>query len=193
MGFKDIMDKLLNGTDDEGVEETGYSEDVFDTESQPRSFRMPRRGRRDDDDTPSFGRNPRRSDYDQMLDDEYSQDRERRYQPRARRAPAAESEFDKVVDIHTTAKLQVVLSKPDRFENASDIADNLNEKRTVVLNLDSCDEKIARRLVDFLSGVAYANGGQIKKVAANTFIITPYNVDVSGDLIDELETTGIFF
>ena len=51
----------------------------------------------------------------------------------------------------------------------------------------------AKRLIDFLSGVAYANGGQLKRVANNTFIITPYNVGISGDLIDELENTGMFF
>ena len=48
-------------------------------------------------------------------------------------------------------------------------------------------------IIDLLNGVAYANGGQLKKVANNTFIITPYNVDVTGDLIDELENTGVFF
>lgn len=191
MGFKDIMDKLLNGTDGVDVDDKGYSEPVFD--SEPKSRHSQRRVRRDEEETPSFNRNSRRSDYDKMIEEEYSQERDRHYPPHPKKTPGSEPEYDKVVDIHTTAKLQVVLSKPDRFDNASEIADNLNEKRTVVLNLDSCDEKIARRLVDFLSGVAYANGGQIKKVAANTFIITPYNVDVSGDLIDELETTGIFF
>ena len=52
---------------------------------------------------------------------------------------------------------------------------------------------IARRLVDFLSGVAYANNGQIKRVANSTFIITPYNVDIMGDLLDELENNGAFY
>jgi cell division inhibitor SepF len=47
--------------------------------------------------------------------------------------------------------------------------------------------------VDFLSGVAYANEGKIKKVAVNTYIITPYNVDILGDLIDELENNGLYF
>ena len=46
--------------------------------------------------------------------------------------------------------------------------------------------------MDFLSGVAYANNGQIKRVANSTYIITPYNVDVMGDLIDELENNGMF-
>lgn len=100
---------------------------------------------------------------------------------------------DNVVNIHTTAQLQVVLAKPESFEEARAVADNLNEKRTVVLNLESANRDVARRLVDFLSGVAYANGGQFKRVANSTFIITPYNVNVMGDLLDELENNGVFF
>jgi cell division inhibitor SepF len=100
---------------------------------------------------------------------------------------------DKVVNIHTTAQLQVVLAKPEKFEEVRGIADNLNEKRTVVLNLESVSKDVARRLIDFLTGVAYANNGQIKRVANSTFIITPYNVDVMGDLLDELENNGMFF
>lgn len=91
------------------------------------------------------------------------------------------------------AMLQVVLAKPERFDDASAIADHLNEKRTVVLNLESANRDVARRLIDFLSGVAYANGGQLKRVANSTFIVTPYNVSVSGDLLEELENSGMFF
>ncbi len=108
-----------------------------------------------------------------------------------RRAPR--NPEDKVVNIHTTAQLQVVLAKPEKFEEVRGIADNLNEKRTVVLNLESVSKDVARRLIDFLTGVAYANNGQIKRVANSTFIITPYNVDVMGDLLDELENNGMFF
>ena len=100
---------------------------------------------------------------------------------------------NKVVNIHTTTQLQVVLVKPDSFENASEIADHLREKRTVVLNLESTNKEIARRLLDFLSGVAYAQEGKIKKVAISTYIITPYNVSILGDLIDELENNGLYF
>lgn len=99
----------------------------------------------------------------------------------------------KVVNIHATTQLQVVLVKPDRFENAAEIADHLREKRTVVLNLEQTNKDIARRLVDFLSGVAYAQDGKIKKIAINTYLITPYNVDLIGDLIDELENNGLYF
>lgn len=104
-----------------------------------------------------------------------------------------ERRSNKVVNIHTTTQLQVVLVKPERFENASEIADHLRDKRTVVLNLESTNKEIARRLLDFLSGVAYANEGKIKKVAISTYIITPYNVDILGDLIDELENNGLYF
>ena len=99
---------------------------------------------------------------------------------------------NKVVNIHTTTAVQVVLSKPERFEQAAEIADHLREKRTVVMNLETTNKDVARRLVDFLSGVAYAQDGKIKKVAINTYIITPFNVDIMGDLIDELENNGVY-
>lgn len=100
---------------------------------------------------------------------------------------------NKVVNIHATTQLQVVLVKPEHFEDATSVADHLNEKRTVVLNLESTNKDVSRRLIDFLSGVAYANNGQIKRVANSTYIITPYNVDIMGDLLDELESNGVFF
>ena len=100
---------------------------------------------------------------------------------------------NKVVNIRAATQLQVVLVKPDKCDDASAIADHLREKRTVVRNLESTNKEIARRLLDFLSGVAYANEGKIKKVAISTYIITPYNVDILGDLIDELENNGLYF
>ena len=135
--------------------------------------------------------------YDELESDDFQNEepaRDEAYEE-PRRAPrrARESKGDNVVNIHTTAQLQVVLSKPESFEEAKTVADNLNEKRSVVLNLESCNRDVARRLVDFLTGVAYANGGQFKRVANSTFIITPYNVDVMGDLLDELENNGVFF
>ena len=110
-----------------------------------------------------------------------------------RRSSRYDDRRSKVVNIHATTQLKVILVKPERFENASEIADQLKDKRTVVLNLESTNKDVARRLIDFLSGVAYAGEGKIKKVAANTYIITPYHVDIEGDLIDELENNGLYF
>ena len=104
-----------------------------------------------------------------------------------------EKNRNRVVNIHATTQLQVILVKPERFEDARTIADHLNSKRTVVLNLESTNKDVSRRLIDFLSGVAYANHGQIKRVANSTFIITPYNVAIEGDLLDELENSGVYF
>ena len=124
-------------------------------------------------------------DYDEAFDDQESPFVEDR--PRGMDRGVVDSRRGKVVNIHATTQLKVVLVKPERFENASEIADHLKEKRTVVINLEDTNKDIARRLVDFLSGVAYAGEGKIKKVAANTYIITPYSVEIQGDLIDELE------
>lgn len=131
-------------------------------------------------------------DYEEIFDDRDSpfiDDRPRSID----RGGAADNRRGKVVNIHATTQLKVVLVKPERFEAASEIADHLKEKRTVVVNLESTHKDIARRLIDFLSGVAYAGEGKIKKVAANTYIITPYSVDIQGDLIDELESNGMYF
>lgn len=102
---------------------------------------------------------------------------------------------NKVVNIHATAKLQVVLFKPERFgEETRSIADELLKIHTIVLNLENTNSDSARRIIDFLSGVAYANGGKIKKVATGTYVITPYNVDLTGeDFLDELENNGVYF
>ncbi len=85
-------------------------------------------------------------------------------------------------------QMQVVLVKPSRFEDATSIADYLKDNKTVVLNLENANREVSRRLIDFLSGTSYAKGGNIKKVAHSTYIFTPNNVDVLGDLIlDELD------
>ncbi|MGN1315492.1 MAG: cell division protein SepF [Acutalibacteraceae bacterium] len=164
MSFMDYWKKFTNTEDEEDFEESAQEETQEAFEARPFSSV---------------------SSYD-----EYEQETPR-VAPRARRNSA--NDPSRVVDVRTTAMLQVVLVKPDKFEDARAIADHLNDKRTVVLNLEAASKDVSRRLVDLLNGVAYANGGQLKKVSTNTYIITPYNVNVSGDLIDELENTGVFF
>lgn len=96
------------------------------------------------------------------------------------------------VNIQVTAQLQVILVKPEKFSDTKEIANHLNNKKTVVLNLEATTPDVTRRIIDFLGGVAYANGGSIKPVANNTFIITPYNVGFQGDeLSAELESNGV--
>ena len=108
-------------------------------------------------------------------------------------APAAAPRGGKVVNLGAAQQSQVVLVKPELYESAAEIADHLREKRTVVMNLENAPKDIARRLIDFLSGVAYALDGKIRRIANSTYIITPNNVDLMGDLIDELENGGVSF
>lgn len=132
--------------------------------------------------------------------EEVAEERERsvsREEPvmRSRESRRAQENNNKVVNIHTTAQLQVVLFKPEKFgEETRAVADELLKTHTVVLNLEDTNKDVSRRIIDFLSGVAYANSGKIKRVATGTFIITPYNVDLTGDeLLDELENSGVYF
>ena len=114
---------------------------------------------------------------------------------RTRQTSSGGSSRNKVVNINATAKLQVGIFKPERFgEETRAIADELTKTHTVVLNLEDTNKDMARRILDFLSGVAYANSGTIKRVGSNTYIIIPSNVDLTGDdLLDELENSGVYF
>ena len=78
----------------------------------------------------------------------------------------------------TGTALEMKVVKPQQFDSVTQIADHLLNKRTVVLNLENASKETARRLIDFLSGVAYSIDGSIKKIATNAYVITPNNVDV---------------
>lgn len=79
------------------------------------------------------------------------------------------------------AAIELKVVKPTEFKDGPSIADHLLSTRTVVLNLEDADKDTARRLIDFLFGVAYSIGGEIKKVANNAYVITPQNVAISND------------
>ena len=101
---------------------------------------------------------------------------------------------NKVVNINAKTQLQVVVCKPTAYGNeVCSIADELLRRHTVVLNLEKTEKEVARRILDFLSGVAYANNGKVKRIATGTYIITPYTVDLTGEgVLDELENNGLF-
>ncbi len=186
MGLMDELRKLARPYEDEDEE---YDEELEDTaedeeEAEAPAEPAPRRSfRRESRETAA----PVRETPRPTRESARSYSAGSSYEPSPRRG-------DKVVNINATTQLQVVLVKPEKFENASDIADHLREKRTVVLNLETTNKDVSRRLIDFLSGVAYAQEGKIKRISAATYIITPYNVDIIGDqLIDELENNGLYF
>lgn len=173
MGFMDEIKKLTHPYSDADEDDyDDYDDDPVDEQPAP----APRETRRD------------RSSYSSSS---YSSSNS--YAPRNTTADAPRSGAGKVVNLNSSTQLQVILVKPDRFDMVSEIADHLRDKQALVLNLESTNKDVARRLVDFLSGCAYALDGKIKKVAISTYLITPYNVDVVGDLADELENSGMYF
>lgn len=86
--------------------------------------------------------------------------------------------------------IEMKVVRPEHFDSVTQIADHLLEHRTVVLNLENTSKETSRRLIDFLSGVAYSIDGSMKKIATSAYIITPDNVDVGDaklNTVDEPE------
>ena len=124
---------------------------------------------------------------------------EEEYQPiyeeeTAQTVDVAEERRNREVKIATTATVQIVLARPTDFSEVKSIGDDLNSQKTVLLNLELVKSEDAKRIMDFLSGVAYANDATIKMTAQKTFVIMPKNVGFSGvDLMSELENNGYTF
>ncbi len=83
-----------------------------------------------------------------------------------------------------SSAIEMKVVSPTKFDAVTQIADLLLERKTVLLNLENTNKETAKRLIDFLSGVAYALGGDVQKVADNTFAVTPNNVAVSNEAVD---------
>ncbi len=93
-----------------------------------------------------------------------------------------------------SSQMQVILVKPDRFEDVTSIVDHLNERKTIVLNLEAASPETARRMIDFVSGAAYARHGIVRKVANGTFIVVPQGVDMMGELVlDDFSDSKLYF
>ncbi len=106
--------------------------------------------------------------------------------PAATVAPAAKSGFSGSV-VSMGSKQEVVLFHPVNFNDTSKAADDLRNKKAVIVNMENVDKAMARRVVDFLSGCAYALDGKVKKIAQSTYLFCPHNMDVVGDL-ENLQT-----
>ena len=106
----------------------------------------------------------------------------------------AEERRNREVKFATTATLQIVLARPTDFSEVRSIGDDINNQKTVLLNLEQVRSEDAKRILDFLFGVAHANKATIKMSARRTFVIMPKNVGFSGiDLMSELESSGFSF
>ena len=170
------MDKFLNYMKLNGEEEDEYYDDDYLDEE-------------DDEPAPPPRRNSSKIRDMEDYEDERMSASRRQQTSSGKITPIKQATSRRVAG---SGSMEVCVIKPTSVEDAREITETLLANRTVVLNLESTNKDIARRLLDFLSGVAYANEGKIKKVAISTYIITPYNVDILGDLIDELENNGLY-
>ena len=100
---------------------------------------------------------------------------------RPKSAPTGTSAFSGQV-VNMGNKQEVVLFHPANFNDTSKAADDLRSRKAVIVNMENVDRAMARRVVDFLSGCAYALDGKVKKVAQSTYLFCPHNMEVVGDL-----------
>ena len=159
--FLDVM--KLNDEDDY------YDDDFFDDEEEYEEEKPKRR---------FFRKEP---------EDDYEEEPVvvKKDKPRAAKASAS-----KVTPIRQSKRqgsgMEVCVVKPTSVEDAREITETLLNNRTVVLNLEGLDVEIAQRIIDFTSGACFAIAGNLQKISNYIFIVTPPNVDISGDFQDIL-------
>lgn len=172
IGFNKILDLMkLNDhyEDDDDYLEDDYEDeedDYLDKKSSKSSF---------------FGKN--NSKYDD--NDDYDQE-----PVSSRTSSYGKSANSKITPMRPSAKSQtgmgVCVIKPTSFEDGCEICETLLDNRTVILNLEGLDLDLAQRIIDFTSGSTYAMKGNLQKISNFIFLVTPDNVDISGDLQDLL-------
>ena len=102
--------------------------------------------------------------------------------PSAPSAPVSSGFSGQVLNMHAAGKQEVVLFHAKSFEDSAKAANELRNRRAVILNMENVDKALTRRVVDFLSGCVYALDGQVKKIAQSTYLFCPHSMDIVGDL-----------
>lgn len=121
------------------------------------------------------------------VDDEYEYiEQEVPYEEEEPRQQYQKKDKQNIVNLATVKQStsKVVLIEPRSYGEAQTIADNILNRRSVVINLERVDNHQAKRIVDFLSGTVYALNGDIQKLGTQTFLCTPDNVEISGTISD---------
>jgi len=97
-----------------------------------------------------------------------------------------------VLNLHAQRQMKVVVSEPRVFEDVQGLAENLKNRRPVIVNLEKAEPELAKRVVDFISGATYALNGTLQKVGSGIFLVVPSNMDISSELGDQLKERGLF-
>ena len=179
-----VLDKFLDAirlNDDYDDDDEFFDDDIDEVEDEPKQKR--RFFKKNDDDL---------DDYDD-LDDPFDKPRTTKkmseaaavQQPKTHKQSAKQSSSSKITPMRKKSggsSMEVCVIKPSSMEDTRDIADTLIAHCTVVLNLEGIDVEVAQRIIDFSSGSCYSIGGGLQKISSYIFILTPDNVEVSGDI-----------
>lgn len=171
-GMNKFMD-FLRLTD---PEEDDWDDDLFDDEDDDDYYDEPPKKK--------VKEKPAKQYYEDDIEDDY-------YEPKKPKAkPARTSNPSKLVSINSRnnnrSSNQVYVIKPQEFNEAQRVTDYLKEGRTIVINMEGIEVHAAQRIIDFIGGACYALDGSLQAISANIFIAAPRNIDVSGDLRDEI-------
>lgn len=100
---------------------------------------------------------------------------------------------NKIVNIHATTQMKVMIYEPQEYDESAGIVDNLKNRKAVIVNLESIeDPDLVKNIFHFISGAVYALDGSIQKVSKGIFILAPSNIDIDGNIKKELESKGLF-
>lgn len=99
---------------------------------------------------------------------------------------------NKVVSIHTSSSAKVIISKPMQYDDATEICEALKNRKIVVINTSSLENRIAQRLLDFVSGSCYALGGELSEIEKGVYLLSPSNVEVTNELKHEISSKALF-
>ena len=177
MGVLDKFLDIMKLSDDDDYEDDDFFDDDYDDDyedEKPKKGIFSRLMKSDDDD-----------DYD---DDDYIEERS------SSKRSNSTAVSNKVTPMRPSNRrannvsMEVCVIKPTSVEDAREITETLLSGRTVILNLEGLDLEVAQRIIDFTSGATYAISGNLQKISNYIFLVTPTNVDISGDLQDLLNT-----
>ncbi|EOR26738.1 hypothetical protein A500_07073 [Clostridium sartagoforme AAU1] len=99
---------------------------------------------------------------------------------------------NKVVNIHTASTAKVMVTKPNSYDDAREIADAIKARKIVLVNATTLETKVAQRLVDFISGSCYVLGATLQEIEQRVYLLSPSNVEVTNELKNELSSKALF-
>ena len=174
MSLWDNVKKFAQPYADDDYDDYGEDDDYLDDYEEPEK---PAPARRKPRRAPAPSPAPEEEEEEEEADD-YG------FGPMSSTASAAPAAgfSGQVLNMNTGNKQEVVLFRPGSFNDTSKAADDLRNRKAVIVNMENVDKAMARRVVDFLSGCVYALDGDVKKIAQSAYLFCPHNMEIQGDL-----------